>query len=130
MTRIFGIGTDIVHVPRIENVWKTHGDHFAQKILTPTEFRQFKAIPPMLPAKFLAKRFAVKEAAVKALGTGFRGGVRLQDIEVLHDELGKPSLQFSGKIQKILQTQQIIETQLTTSDEKEYVVAFVVMVAE
>jgi holo-[acyl-carrier protein] synthase len=86
-------------------------------------------MPPLFPAKFLAKRFAVKEAVVKALGTGFRGGVCLPDIEVVHDPLGKPSLRFLGKVQNVLQQCQIIDTQLTTSDEKEYVVAFVVMVA-
>jgi holo-[acyl-carrier protein] synthase len=129
MSKIFGIGADIVYVPRVEKVWQEYGDHFAKKILSANEFTQFKAVPPLFPAKFLAKRFAVKEAVVKALGTGFRGGVRLPDIEVIHDDLGKPSLKFLGKVQNVLQQYQILDTQLTTSDEKEYVVAFVVMVA-
>ena len=129
MSKIFGIGADIVYVPRVEKVWQDYGDHFAKKILSPNEFTQFKSVPPLFPAKFLAKRFAVKEAVVKALGTGFRGGVRLPDIEVVHDDLGKPGLKFLGKVQHVLQQCQIIDTQLTTSDEKEYVVAFVVMMA-
>lgn len=129
MSKIFGIGADIVYVPRVDRVWQEYGDHFAKKILSPSEFTQFKAVPPLFPSKFLAKRFAVKEAVVKALGTGFRGGICLPDIEVLHDELGKPKLQFLGKVQHVLQQYQILDTQLTTSDEKEYVVAFVVMVA-
>jgi holo-[acyl-carrier protein] synthase len=128
MSKIFGIGTDIVYVPRVEKIWQAYGDHFAKKILSPNELAHFKALPPLFPAKFLAKRFAVKEAAVKALGTGFRGGICLPDIEVIHDELGKPGLRFLGKVEDILQQYQIRDTQLTTSDEKEYVVAFVVMV--
>jgi len=96
MSKIFGIGTDIVHVPRIEKILQEHGDHFAEKILTPNELTHFKAVPPLSPAKFLAKRFAVKEAAVKALGTGFRGGIWLRDIEVHHDAMGKPTFSRPG----------------------------------
>lgn len=129
MSRIFGIGTDIVYVPRVEKIFREYGDHFAKKILSPNEFSQFKTVPPILPAKFLAKRFAVKEAVVKALGTGFRGGICLPDIEVVHDDQGKPSLKYAGKVQRIVQQHQIQETQLTTSDEKKYVLAFVIMVA-
>lgn len=127
MSNIFGIGADIVYVPRIEKVWQAYGDHFAKKILSANELTHFKTAPPLFPAKFLAKRFAVKEAVVKALGTGFSGGVRLPDIEMIHDDLGKPSVHFLGKTAQVLKNNQIISTQLTTSDEKEYVVAFVVM---
>lgn len=127
MSVIFGIGIDIVHVPRVEKLLDIYGDHFAGKILTPEEFVQFKEVPPIMPAKFLAKRFAAKEAVVKALGTGFSGGISLRQIQVVHDALGKPGLAFSGNITKVLKRYHIKHTQLSTSDEKEYVVAFVVM---
>ena len=130
MSKIFGIGADIVHVPRFDKIWQVYGDAFAQKILTPNEWLKFKTHPPYHPAKFLAKRFAIKEAVVKALGTGFRDGIFLSDIEIQHDPLGKPHLHFLGKIQQVLQQHRIIDVQLSTSDEKEYMVAFVLMVAE
>lgn len=125
MSTIFGIGTDIIHIPRVEKLIQDHGEHFSEKILTLAELSQFRSVPPLNPAKFLAKRFAVKEATVKALGTGFRQGISLRQIGLSHDDLGKPLIMLEPALLKRVQQAQIKELQVTTSDEKEYVVAFV-----
>jgi holo-[acyl-carrier protein] synthase len=120
---IYGIGTDIVRIQRIDKNLQRYGERFASRILSDDEFEGFKASPRK--AHFLAKRFAAKEAAAKALGTGFRGGLSLRDISVTHDELGKPVLNFSPKGQEQLKTRHIGGTHLSISDEHDYAVAFV-----
>ena len=78
---------------RIEKAFASHGERFLGKILTPAE----RAGLPRLAVPYLAARFAAKEAAVKALGTGFRAGISYKDIDVTADELGKPLLRLTGK---------------------------------
>jgi len=78
------------------------------------------------PVQFLAKRFAVKEAAVKALGTGERTGVLLRDFYLEHTELGKPLLCVDGKAKKMCEIHNVRATHVSLSDEGDQVVAFVV----
>ncbi len=94
---ILGLGLDIVEVDRIRKAHARHGDRFVSRILTG---RETALMPPADPAPYLAARFAAKEAAVKALGTGFSEGIGFKDISVERDERGKPSLRFSGKAQE------------------------------
>ncbi len=122
---IFGIGTDIVRIDRMHANMARYGDKFARRILTMTEFEEFCV--SRQPAHFLAKRFAAKEAAAKALGTGFRNGLSLRDIGVTHDVHGKPQLAYYGKAEDLRRTLGIGEGHLSIADERDYAVAFVAL---
>jgi holo-[acyl-carrier protein] synthase len=122
---IFGIGTDIVEVSRIEAALQRHGDAFARRILTDDEWDVFKH--SQTKARFLAKRFAAKEAFAKALGTGLRQPATFQNIGVGHDQLGKPTLTFDTQLQALLDVKGITQKHLSISDEKALAVAFVVL---
>ncbi len=121
---IYGIGTDIVYVPRIDRIFNRFGSRFAKRILTCDEF--LKMNRSTSPARFLAKRFAVKEAAAKAFGTGFIDGLALSHIGILNDSHGKPSLHFHGYAKKMLIDRKISNTHVSISDDGDYAVAFVV----
>lgn len=123
---IYGIGTDIVHVNRMRENLDKYGDKFARRILTDSEFDEFK--DKNNKAAFLAKRFAAKEATAKAMGTGFSGGLSLHHIGVEHDEAGKPILAFLDVAEKFLHEKKIKQTHLSLADERDYAVAFVTLV--
>ncbi len=122
---IFGIGTDLVHIPRIQTLLDKYGDKIASRILSDTEFSAFQQAKNQ--AGFLAKRFAAKEAVAKALGTGFRDGLSLRHIEVSNDENGKPELQFLGRGLELLTELNIGRSMISLSDEKDYAIAFVTL---
>ena len=120
---IYGIGTDIVRIKRIDDNLERYGERFASRILTENELEGFQVSTSK--SHFLAKRFAAKEAAAKALGTGFRDGLNLRDISVVNDDLGKPGLEFSSRAQQQLKSRGIGNCHLSLSDEQDYAVAFV-----
>lgn len=122
---IVGIGTDIVSVARMKKSLDRNGEKFSERILHSSELFQLKSVNKT--DQFLAKRFAVKEAASKALGTGFSEGVSWQDIYIEHDELGKPILCFSGKAMIRAESLGVKQQHVSLSDEKDYAVAFVVL---
>ena len=122
---IFGIGTDIVRVARMQQHLDRYGERFAERILTANELQEFHRNTGK--ANFLARRFAAKEAAVKALGTGFSNGVLLHDIEVAHDAQGKPLLQFHGRARELLQEKSIVVAHISLADEQDHAVAFVTL---
>lgn len=122
---IFGIGTDIVHVVRMAENIERYGERFAARILTDTELEEYRRAAH--PANFLAKRFAAKEAAAKALGWGFRDGLTLHDINVGHDGRGRPLLEFSGRAVELLEELGVGEAFLSLSDERDYALAFVTL---
>lgn len=122
---IHGIGTDLVYIPRIEALLLRHGMRFARRILADSEFAEFQQSTK--PAEFLAKRFAAKEATSKALGTGFRNGLSLKHIAVGHDELGRPTLDYSGEGVRLVEQFAIEDSHLSLSDEREYALAFVTL---
>lgn len=95
---ILGLGSDIVEIARISAVISRSGDRLAQRVLSENEWLQYQA--HQQPVRFLAKRFAVKEAAAKAFGTGIRGGLAFNQFEVYNDELGKPGLRFCNTRRK------------------------------
>jgi len=92
--KIFGIGTDIVNIKRMEKSLKKNGKTFKDKIFSKREI--VYCDKKNNPYPFYAKRFAAKEALSKALGTGFRKGINFKDIEVLNDNYGKPSIRLKG----------------------------------
>ena len=92
---IAGIGVDLATISRIEKTHARFGDRFARRILNEAEWDAYQNNPSQI--NFLTKRFAVKEAAVKALGTGEREGILLKDFYLEHDSLGKPILKVSGE---------------------------------
>lgn len=92
-----GIGTDIIEISRIARSIEQYRKHFLDRIFTPKEQAYCKRYRQ--PAPHFAARFAAKEAVVKALGTGFRGGIAWCDIEICNDSQGKPFVVLSAKLQ-------------------------------
>ncbi len=119
---ITGIGTDIAAIDRIKALWQRHGDRALEKLLAPAERADCLASPD--PARFLAKRFAAKEALGKALGTGIRAPLVLPAIAVTHDALGKPGFALDADAAALLGERRI---HLSISDEQDYAVAFVIV---
>lgn len=122
---IHGIGTDIVAVARFETMWLRHGRRLAQRLLSEQELSEFAAHSS--PARFLAKRFAAKEALSKAVGSGLRHPVTLRRISVMHDALGKPMFLFDEVLHRYLAQLGINGHHLSLSDERDMVMAFVVL---
>lgn len=122
---IFGIGTDIVEYSRIEALWQRLGVRLAERLLSESELPEFHAHAH--PARFLAKRFAAKEAFAKAVGSGLRHPVSLSRISITHDGLGKPVLQFDAVLREYLAQVGVSGHHLSISDERSMVVAFVVL---
>ncbi len=121
---IYGVGTDIVAVRRMADFWQRHGERGLEKMLAPEEREACSASPD--PARFLAKRFAAKEALGKAFGTGVRDPVLLPAIAVSHDDLGKPAFAFSPELAAHLAVRGLV-AHLSVSDEQDYAVAFVIL---
>lgn len=122
---IFGIGTDLVELARFEKLFARHGERLAGRVLSEDELPEFRGNAD--PARFIAKRFAAKEAFAKAVGSGLRAPVSLCRIGVIHDRLGKPSLKFDGALRAHLAELGITRFHLSISDERDMIVAFVVL---
>ena len=122
---IHGIGTDIVDCARFDAMLARHGSRLADRMLSGSELTEFRT--QSNPARFIAKRFAAKEAFAKAVGSGLREPVILRRISIAHDVLGKPSLQFDETLSAHLAQLGITGHHLSISDEKIYIVAFVVL---
>ncbi|WP_420599061.1 holo-ACP synthase [Neptuniibacter sp.] len=120
---ILGVGTDILQISRIEQALE-RTPKLAERILTSREQACFSA--EKQPARFLAKRFAAKEAVTKALGTGIGRGVSWHHIEIDKDELGRPLVTLNGGAAERASELGIANIQISYSDEKEYIVAFVI----
>ncbi|MCH2502783.1 MAG: holo-ACP synthase [Dehalococcoidia bacterium] len=113
-------GVDIIEIPRIKQVLDRYGQRFLNRVFTPDEIAYCRGRAPNL-----AGRFAAKEAAMKALGTGVRG-VSWKDIEVIRADSGAPSLRLHGRAEKRAERLQVGEMSLSISHSREYAVAFVV----
>ena len=98
--KIFGIGTDIVNIDRLKKSFKLYGNRFINKIYNKNEIIYCNKKKNYIAA--YAKRFAAKEAFVKALGTGFTKGIKLKNINIINDKNGKPTIKLSGEAKKIL----------------------------
>ena len=117
---ILGLGTDIVEIARIESVIARSGERLARRVLSDNEWAIWKTHHQ--PVRFLAKRFAVKEAAAKAFGTGIRNGLAFNQFEVFNDELGKPRLPL-----KLAEKLGVVNMHVTLADERHYACATVII---
>jgi holo-[acyl-carrier protein] synthase len=122
---IYGIGTDIAGIRRISDLHAGYGSKLAQRILSPEEWGEYAEARDK--DVFLAKRFAAKEAFAKAVGTGMRSPVMLTAIGVAHDQLGRPELTFAPELAAWMRVRGIGKVHLSLSDERDYVVAFVLV---
>jgi holo-[acyl-carrier protein] synthase len=122
---IAGIGVDMVEIARVEKGLAAHGDSFARRILAESEWAGFHAAA--VPAGFLAKRFAAKEAFGKALGTGVRAPATLRAMWVEHDALGRPGFGFDVALAQWLEARGVARHHLSLTDEREAAIAFVVL---
>lgn len=125
---IFGLGTDIIQISRIEAALQRSGERFAEKILGPDElivYRARKAKVAVRGLRFLATRFAAKEAFSKAIGLGMRMPMHWRAIQALNDQSGKPILLASGALAEWM-TAQGVSARVSLSDEADFAVAFVI----
>jgi len=121
---IHGIGTDIVAIARLRDLWDRHGEQAARKLLAPAEIPELAAAADK--GRFLAKRFAAKEAFAKALGTGLRPPATLTRIAVTHDAAGKPAFAYAEVLTSLMESQGL-RAHLSISDEADYAVAHVIL---
>lgn len=121
---IFGIGTDIVAIARIAEMHQRHPVRTLDKLLAPME--RNPCLESTAPNRFLAKRFAAKEAFGKALGTGIRAPALLTAMAVIHDPSGKPSFTFDQGLSDFLNARGLA-AHLSISDEQDYALAFVIL---
>lgn len=122
---INGIGVDIVETARVERLLDRHGDRFARRVLTSDELAEFARRGS--GARFLASRFAAKEAVAKALGTGIGEAFGFQSVEIVNEPGGRPTLRFRGGGTSLIASRGIVSAQISLSDERHYVVAMVVL---
>lgn len=122
---IFGIGTDMVRLDRIEATLERFGEHFVRRLLLPEEAAQYHRT--RRKARFLAMRFAGKEAVVKAMGTGFRNGMWIRDVGIVADARGKPEVIYSARGRALCTRMGIGEGHVSLTDEAGVVMAFAVL---
>ena len=122
---IFGVGTDLVQVERVEATYRRFGEHFVERLLMPEERVLFD--PGRRPVRFLAMRFAAKEAISKALGTGFRHGVWIRDLGFRPNAWGRPEVIFSPRGRAVADRLGAGEGHVSLTDEAGLVVAFAVL---
>jgi holo-[acyl-carrier protein] synthase len=121
---IYGTGIDIIEVARIQRVME-RDIGFRDKIFTPGEIEYCES--KNNKHQHYAARFSVKEAFLKAIGTGWRYGIRFADIEVYHDELGKPFIRVYGKAEELLKSEEISKIHVSLSHLKEMATAIVII---
>ena len=122
---IYGIGIDIAEISRFEKAYARFGQRFCAKILTPEELSRVSAARDT--ARYLAMRFAAKEATSKALGTGFKQGIAPRQIGVAHAPSGKPSLVVHGHAKALFAQEGIIASHVSLSDDGGFAIAYVVL---
>ena len=126
---IYGLGTDIVQISRVEAALARSGARFAEKILGPEELEKYHARSaknPLRGLRFLATRFSAKEAFSKAIGLGMRMPMTWRSAQVLNSPSGKPVIVCSGALEQFMQDYRL-SAQVTISDEADYGVAFVIV---
>ena len=121
---IFGIGTDIIEIARVEDkLSRTRG--LREKVFTPREIEYSESRGKS--GQHFAARFAAKEAFLKAMGTGWRGGYRFNDVEIVNDALGKPEVFVHGKVKEFCEAHGIRRSHVTLSHSKDLAKAVVVL---
>lgn len=122
---IFGIGVDVLEVKRIGETLERYGDHFIERLLMPQE--QAQLAKTQRRVRFIAMRFAAKEAIVKAMGTGFSHGVWIRDVGVVQNAWGKPEVVFSERGERVRRGLGVGDGHVTLTDEAGLVVAVAVL---
>jgi len=122
---IFGVGIDLVNIPRMEAVLLRWGERFVKRVFTEQEAQV--CYQRAYPAAAFALRFAAKEAFSKALGLGMRKGIRWRDIEVLHLPGGRPTLNLKGRSSETCKEKGITRLHLSLTDEGDYGAAVVIL---
>jgi len=125
---IVGVGVDRVVIARIEAALARFGDRFTRRVYTEAEITQ--AYAKGNPARRLAMVFAAKEAVSKALGTGFRGGIAMQQIETLHQPTGKPEITLHGVAQTTADALHIRRVHVSLTDDGGIAMAFAMAESE
>ena len=123
---IIGLGTDLCSLPRIERGLLRFGEHFCRRILGEAEHALMPSSPSGRTA-FVAGRFAAKEAAVKALGTGFACGITMQDVEILNLPSGQPELHLHGAAAKRAEELGVRHLHVSLSHERDVAGAVVIL---
>ena len=129
---IYGIGTDVVRIDRIERLIAKWGDRFARRVLGPEELAEYRRRlgrgqhGPGYSARYLAKRFAAKEAYSKALGLGLRGPMTLLSLQILNNRRGQPVARPRKALQAYVEEQGLL-AHVSLSDEIDSAVAFVIL---
>ena len=122
---IYGVGTDLIEIRRVEKALRRFGERFARRILCEPELKRFGA--HRKPAAYLAKRFAAKEAFTKALGTGIRHPANWHGVWVRNLKSGKPELEFSTELRNFLEQRGIRKAHVSLTDEREMACATVIL---
>ena len=122
---IFGIGVDVLEAARVKNTLARFGDRFTDHLLMPVERAQLTKT--RRPERFIAMRFAAKEAIVKAMGTGFAHGVWIRDVGVVQNQWGKPEVVYSERGDKVRRGLGVGEGHVTLTDEAGLIVAVAVL---
>jgi holo-[acyl-carrier protein] synthase len=129
---IYGIGTDIVQISRVQAALERSGERFAEKILGPDELVKYHARKARNEARglrFLATRFSAKEAFSKAIGLGMRMPMTWRSAQMLNAPGGKPVIVCSGALEAFMREKRL-SAQVSISDEADYGVAFVIVTQE
>ena len=122
---IFGVGTDVVELSRIQATFERFGEHFVNRILMDEELELYRRSKQ--PIRFLAMRFAGKEATVKAMGTGFAHGVWLRDVGITNNKWGRPLVILSERGQRVCERLGIGNAHVSLTDDAGLVIAFAVV---
>jgi holo-[acyl-carrier protein] synthase len=122
---IYGVGTDLIEIKRVERVLARFGERFAQRILCEPELKRFRAHKQ--PVAYLAKRFAAKEAFSKAMGTGIRAPVNWQNLGVVNHSSGRPYFELSAALAELVRRRGIRSVHVSLTDERGMAAAFVVL---
>jgi len=122
---IFGIGVDVLEAARVKKVHDRFGDHFVARLLLPEERAQMEFTKRK--QRFLAMRFAAKEAIVKAMGTGFAHGMWIRDVGVVQNAWGRPEVVYSARGEKMRRKLGIGAGHVTLTDEAGLIVAVAVL---
>jgi holo-[acyl-carrier protein] synthase len=125
---IYGVGTDVVEIARIEQALARFGERFAGRILCEPELLRFKS--HRMPAAYLAKRFAAKEAFTKALGTGIHAPANWHGVWVKNLPSGRPVLEFSEPLKRLLSKRGVCSAHLSLTDERGVAMATVILECE
>lgn len=125
ISMIKGIGTDIIEISKIKNIYKKWGNKVLRKVFTDSEIKYCNSIKDKFHS--LSARFAAKEAVLKAIGIGLNSGFRWKDIEIVKEKSGKPEVKFRGKIKILLKSLKLSNIEISVSHSDDFAVAVAII---